>query len=82
MVSRKAKSNKKVQKTSECITPDCTNDDYTRGVCHRCYTSHYRAVADGHTTWEELERLGLVLPKQSDLSPAKRARDSAGIPSS
>lgn len=34
-----------------------------RGVCRRCYLAFAYLVRTGQTTWDELERKGLVLAK-------------------
>lgn len=53
-----------------CMTPGCgrirgdgPNMRGGRGVCKRCYLAYAYLVRTGQTTWDELERKGLVLAK-------------------
>lgn len=49
----------------------------TRGLCRPCYTSAVRRVNSGETTWEELERLKLVLPPTTRKSMWNEMADKA-----
>ena len=59
----------------QCITPGCSRRRHSRGLCNPCYGHANRAVAQGGTTWEELETNGLALLSQrpTDGSPMRRA---------
>jgi len=47
-----------------CITPRCTNNAKTRGLCGSCYAAAAKAVKRGEATWEYLQGLDppLALP--------------------
>jgi hypothetical protein len=80
MTDKQSKSKKKTARKENCITPNCGNEQVSRGVCMACYTSHRRAVEAKETTWEQLEAAGLVLPVGAKVkSPAIEARKSAGL---
>jgi hypothetical protein len=46
-----------------CIVPNCLRPAKLRGVCASCYQNASKLIQRGGTTWEELERLGLVKPR-------------------
>lgn len=48
--------------TGICSIPNCTRPAKLRGVCQSCYQNATKLVQRGSTTWEELERLGVVRP--------------------
>lgn len=62
-----ARSSKESSATSQplCIVPNCTRPAKLRGVCASCYQNASKLIQRGGTTWEELERLGLVRPRHS-----------------
>lgn len=47
-----------------CRVEGCDGKPSRRGLCGRCYANAAANVARGKTSWEELERLQIVLPKQ------------------
>jgi hypothetical protein len=44
---------------------------YLRGLCRQCYNLLAQRVARQLTTWEEIERQGLVAPRQVGGRPRK-----------
>ncbi|MDE2469450.1 MAG: hypothetical protein KGL35_12065, partial [Bradyrhizobium sp.] len=64
-----------------CIVPDCTRPAKMRGVCASCYQNASKLIQRGGTTWEELERLGLVRPPHAGpkgyRAPLYRALEAA-----
>ena len=47
-----------------CLTTNCKNEaTSSRGLCKSCYSSACYAARVGDLSWEELEELGLCLPK-------------------
>ncbi len=53
----KTKTNK-TQCPRKCLRPDCNNSPWSRGLCKGCYASARKLVADGKTTWADLEKRG------------------------
>lgn len=58
-----------------CLTPGCGTVRTGRarggrGVCKRCLNAFAYLVRKGETTWEHLERAGLVLAKSLPFSVA------------
>ncbi len=54
----------------KCLTAGCNSQaagskDF-RGLCMKCYSSAKKYVESGSTSWEELERLGMVRSKEQD----------------
>ena len=47
-----------------CLKPDCGRDAKIRGLCHSCYTVARKAITDGKTTWEKLEKDGKAIGRQ------------------
>ena len=45
-----------------CIISGCDRPAIVRGLCRACIASAYRLVADGKTTMDQLQSLGLVKP--------------------
>lgn len=48
----------------QCLRPGCTKYSDARGLCKGCYVYARNEVISGRRTWEELERLGKVLPRK------------------
>ena len=48
-----------------CATPGCGREAKIRALCGRCCTAARKAVKDGKTTWEQLEKLGLAKPAKA-----------------
>lgn len=46
----------------KCMNPSCTNEAYTRGLCHNCYQSANNLVSQSRITWEALEKQGKAKP--------------------
>ena len=46
----------------ECLAAGCPRPIYARGICRQCYESARRQIAAGRRSWDDLERLGVVLP--------------------
>lgn len=55
----------------KCIT--CTNKAHARGPCTTCYHSAKEFVGRNEVTWEQLEKLGLCIPKIRTMTPFYRA---------
>jgi hypothetical protein len=57
-----------------CIIPECGTlmvaKSVYRGLCVRCYQDALSLVQRGHTTWDELEVMGLVEPHDSPFMQA------------
>lgn len=47
-----------------CKRPGCKREAVAKGLCRSDYAAAHRLVADGITTWEELERKGKTDPKR------------------
>lgn len=50
---------------SKCLTEDChrymqSTSNYARGLCMVCYGKAKKLVESGVTSWDQLEKLGLV----------------------
>lgn len=54
----------RAKKRTTCLTPRCTSDPATRGLCLACYRTARRMVADKRTTDETLVDAGLMLPSR------------------
>jgi hypothetical protein len=48
--------------SKKCRIAACRGKAKTRDVCDSCYRAARRAVIAGETTWEDLERAGVVSP--------------------
>lgn len=48
-----------------CLYPNCGKDSYSRGLCVRHYHSARSLVRANRTTWEQLEKNGKSLPRQT-----------------
>jgi thymidine kinase len=44
-----------------CMVANCDRPREVRGICASCYRSASRKVRLNETTWDELEKLGIVL---------------------
>ena len=51
----------KVKRKVRCLSENCSNDPYIRGLCRACYASAWRMVRDGDKTWIQLEEEGACL---------------------
>jgi len=51
----------------DCLIKGCDNLAHTRGLCPKHYQKYVYRVKKGKTSWEELERLGLILPPKSEI---------------
>jgi hypothetical protein len=51
-----------------CIVADCGNPVYARGLCERCVRGARRLIDQSKTSWEELEKLGMAVPKTTAAS--------------
>lgn len=49
------------QLRDRCLRPGCKREAECRGLCRSDYQTAYQLVADGVTTWEQLQRNGKVL---------------------
>lgn len=47
-----------------CMIEGCGNRAAIRGLCRSCHNRATALVKDGETTWEELEKMGLIAPSQ------------------
>lgn len=47
-----------------CRVEGCDGKPNRRGLCSRCYANAAANVGRGKTSWEELERLQIIRPKQ------------------
>jgi hypothetical protein len=74
-VAQKAK--RKTSAEPVCIIEGCERPQFTRDICHACYSVHRRSVLRGDTTWEALEAAGLIGPRK--IAPATAARQAAGL---
>ncbi len=45
---------------NSCITKDCPNSYYCRGICYRCFMRYAKRIERKKTTWDELYKDGLV----------------------
>ena len=52
----------------KCIIVECQGQQttYGRGLCVMCYSRAKKMVDVGKTSWDELERLGMIEGKKSD----------------
>lgn len=64
-------------KKDQCKTPGCTRQAYSRGVCNPCFCMARKLVDSGNTTFDELERLGLVEAKRNSASAFRLAFEKA-----
>lgn len=48
-----------------CMVPGCDRPAKLRGVCQSCYQNAAKLIQRGGTTWEELQKFGLVRPRHS-----------------
>jgi hypothetical protein len=57
----------------KCLVYGCENEGvHARGLCYGCYKAASYQVRKGHTSWEELERLGKVLRVGDQVRRRKR----------
>lgn len=49
----------------KCLVPECKNIAVTRGLCNSCYSYARKLVSRKQATWEQLEKNGKILPKNS-----------------
>ncbi len=56
-----------VKKGEKCLTPKCGRFVSGRGICAACHYAASNLVKSQQATWEELEALGLCLPKKGTL---------------
>ena len=55
---------------NECLIEGCRRRVANRGLCGGCYASARDMVAAGKVTWQDLERMGLALPRCSRRKPS------------
>lgn len=48
----------------KCLNPECRDEVHVRGLCRNCYYQAIKIVKEKVYTWEELEKLGKVLPSK------------------
>lgn len=53
------------QSPPACIVPHCDRPAKLRGVCASCYQNAAKLIQRGGTSWAELEKYGLVRPRNS-----------------
>lgn len=58
-----------------CLTPNCTGEPRSRGLCIACYEYARNLTLRGFTTWESMERRGICL--HESYVPRGRQRKSA-----
>ncbi len=46
-----------------CRSPECGKPVVARGLCITCYMQAQRMVRKGKVTWDELENLGVSIPR-------------------
>lgn len=57
------------------MTPSCGRIENTRGICTICYYKYNKIIKLGQTTWESLEKGGLVkVSKTKNKAPMKRRK--------
>ncbi len=54
----------KPKKRDKCLVTTCSAGAWIRGLCSKCYASAQGAVKHKITTWDEVEKMGLCLPRQ------------------
>lgn len=63
---------------SQCITDKCTRQacqqEYARGLCLVCYSIAKKMIESKQTTWEELEKLGLIRPTEDPFTKSFESR--------
>lgn len=65
----------------KCIVPDCKREpNGPRGCCASCYRTARLLVVTSQTTWDELEKLGLIrksheLPRNPLLVAYQKAKE-------
>lgn len=64
----------KVNEKPKCSIANCSGVSVVRGVCPSCYSAVSVRVKSGMTTWEELERLGIVKSPKKRGPPGERGR--------
>lgn len=57
-----------------CRIEGCTGEPKRRGLCDRCYANAAANVSRGKTSWEELERLQILLPRQAPRADSNFSR--------
>lgn len=45
-----------------CLVENCGRKVYARGLCGACIAKARRMVREGQSSWNEIERLGLIQP--------------------
>ncbi len=50
--------------SDSCITPECGNPAYVRGLCIKCCRKARQHIADGKTSWNKLFQAGLAKRQQ------------------
>jgi len=63
---------KKNEELPNCLVPDCSEVQRTRGLCKKHYSIALRVVNAGAITWAQLEKAGKALPPH-------RGGDSAAL---
>ncbi len=60
----------------KCISPDCSHTTIARGLCMQCYDVSRRLIANGQTTWDELEESGFAraprYPRKTKSDPSPK----------
>jgi hypothetical protein len=56
------------ENNGKCMTTDCDREVYSRGICRQCYVSARDLISGGKSTWDDMEKLGLVLPSRLNRS--------------
>ena len=66
----------------QCLADGCEATPRIKGLCNPCYQSALAGVRNKTSSWEELERLGLVWPrKRGKFSAALQVRRDQAIAS-
>ncbi len=57
-------------KRPKCLRPGCDKEAESRGLCRPDYNAAKQAVKKGFASWDKLQEMGKVLPKQRGHNPA------------
>lgn len=65
------------KRKGKCRGEGCESTAEYRGLCNGCYRSLWHMVNRGETTWEELEKLGIVAVSHGQGRRPRKIREAA-----